>query len=78
MFPSLQSVVCLKGAETTMRWTEVMTVPGEKAVPVGLRPATHLEMRCVLGESVILWGVCWEGWRTDRLLTEPGAPPNQS
>ena len=24
------------------------------AVPVGLRPATHLEMRCVLGESVIL------------------------
>jgi len=54
VFPSLQSVVCLKGAETTMEGAEEMTVPGSTAVPVGLRPATHLEMRCVLGESVIL------------------------
>ena len=52
--PSLQSVVCLRGAETTMEGAEEMTVPGSTAVPVGLRPATHLEMRCVLGESVIL------------------------
>jgi len=44
----------LVGAETTMEGAEEMTVPGSTAVPVGLRPATHLEMRCVLGESVIL------------------------
>ena len=39
-----------------MEGAEEMTVPGSTAVPVGLRPATHLEMRCVLGESVILQG----------------------
>ena len=40
-----------KGRRDDYAMEEEMTVPGEKAVPVGLRPATHLEMRCVLGES---------------------------